>query len=368
MRILFVGDYSNLHACLATELRRRGHDATVVSDGGGYQLTDCDFRLRREPGLRGSFRYLRDIFDLLPRLSGYDIVQLINPHFLKLRPGKLRYLFSALKRQNGAVCLTLAGNDHFFVRACTRSYIFPYSEFRVGSEPTPFAMECPERERGYMRPDVELYTRWIYDSVDGAMSALYEYDLAARPELGERLTYTGIPIDTTTLSPSPLPTGKQKIILVGTRPGMSTQKGTGILAHAARCIEAETRGEWRLVEAGGLPLREYMNLVRRSHIVLDQMYALSPATNALGAMACGRLAASGGAEAYYDFIGEKQLRPVVAVSPQSDPFDALLPVLTSPAEMERRAAEGRKLVVRHNDAGIVARRFVDAWTAILDKK
>ena len=368
MKILFVGDYSNLHATLAAELRRRGHEATVVSDGGGYQHTDCDILLQRGPETLGAFRYLRDIFEILPQLRGYDVVQLINPHFFKLRPGKLRYFFSALKRQNGAICLTLAGNDHIFVRACTRTNLFPYSEFRIGSTPTPFASECPERERGYMRPDVERYDRWIFDSIDGAMSVLYEYDLAARGELGDRLTYTGIPIDTRLFQPSALPQAEQKIILVGTRPGMATQKGTGILAHAARRIEAETGGEWRLVETGGLSLREYMDFVRRSHIVLDQLYALSPATNALGAMACGRLAASGGSEEYYNFIGEHKLRPIVPVSPDADPFEALLPVLTDPEDILRRAREGRELVERHNDVRVVASRFIDAWSRIMERR
>ena len=47
MRILFFGDYSNLHACIAGELRRRGHHITVISDGGRYMDTDKDILLER---------------------------------------------------------------------------------------------------------------------------------------------------------------------------------------------------------------------------------------------------------------------------------------------------------------------------------
>lgn len=368
MRILFVGDYSNLHACLAAELRRRGHSVMVVSDGGGYQQTACDVRLDRAPGWAGGFRYLQAIFDLLPRMSGFDVVQLINPHFFKLRPGKLRYLFSQLKRTNGSVFLTLAGNDFFFVEACTRSALFPYSEFRIGSERTPFAVEAAAHEQGWLRPGVERFDRWIYDSIDGAMSALYEYDVAARPILGNRLVYTGIPIDLAAHPATPLPDGQQIVILVGTRPGMAVQKGTDQLAHAARRLEVATGGKCRLVETGGLSLNEYMKMVRNSHIVLDQLYALSPATNALGAMACGRVAASGGAEDFYNFIGEKELRPIVALSPLADPFDALLPVLTNRDALEQLAADGRRFVERHNAVGVVADRYEAAWAAALNRK
>lgn len=40
MKILFVGDYSGVHANLAAELRRRGHKVTVVSDGGLHMQTE----------------------------------------------------------------------------------------------------------------------------------------------------------------------------------------------------------------------------------------------------------------------------------------------------------------------------------------
>ena len=42
MKILFLGDYSNLHACLSEELRKRGHEVTLVSDGSRYMQTACD--------------------------------------------------------------------------------------------------------------------------------------------------------------------------------------------------------------------------------------------------------------------------------------------------------------------------------------
>ena len=58
MKILFVGDYSGYHASLAAELRRRGHDVTVVSDGNKYMDTARDVSLDRKPGFIGSLKYL----------------------------------------------------------------------------------------------------------------------------------------------------------------------------------------------------------------------------------------------------------------------------------------------------------------------
>ncbi len=51
MKRLMLEDYSNLHACLAKELRKRGHEVTLVSDRGGYMKTEADIEMRRRPGL-----------------------------------------------------------------------------------------------------------------------------------------------------------------------------------------------------------------------------------------------------------------------------------------------------------------------------
>lgn len=362
MKILFIGDYSNLHACLATELRRQGHRTFIISDGGGYQLTQCDVNLDRERGSAGAIRYLYRIFSLLPRLKGFDVVQFINPHFFKLRPGKLRYLLRQIRQDNGPLFLTLAGNDYFFVDACIRRGIFGYNEFRIGTEPTPFDISHPERARQWLAKVNADYDKEFYDTISGAMSVLYEYDAAARPLLSDRLAYTGIPIDTASLAFSPLPEGKTTL-LIGKRPGMEDQKGTNILEIEARKIEAEMPGKVSIdVVEGGLSLNAYHSRLRNAHIVLDQLYAYTPATNALSAMALGRVAASGAQSEFYSFIGEEQMRPVVALNPLDNDWKQELRRLAADREgLQARAAESRRFVEKHNAAPTVAKRFLNHW-------
>ena len=76
MKILFAGDASNMHNCLAQQLRTMGHEATVASDGSRWMDTHRDINLLRQPGLLGSLRYLRDIKRALPLMTGYDIVEI----------------------------------------------------------------------------------------------------------------------------------------------------------------------------------------------------------------------------------------------------------------------------------------------------
>lgn len=363
MKILFIGDYSNLHACLAAELRRKGHDVTVMSDKGGFMNTYADIPVIRQPGIIGGFKYLNLLFSLLPRLKGYDIVQLINPNFLNLKPGKIKYFFEKIRSQNGSIFLTLAGDDYFFVKACREGKIFRFSEFMTGDEPTDYYKSSPGKMDGWFTPANRIWNTYLYEHIDGAMSVLPEYDMAARPILGEKVTFTNLPVDLSNLSYSPLTDlGNTLKIFIGIKTGMEIQKGTARMLAAAKELERETGGKVKVECVRNLPLEEYIRRMSHSHIVLDQMYAYSPATNALQAMALGRIAVTGGEPEYYEYIANPTVRPILAISPFSPPLKARLRELAeNPEPLIEMSHEGRKLVEKHNDVRIVAERFINAW-------
>lgn len=363
MKILFLGDYSNIHACLAEELRHLGHQVTVVSDGGRYQRTEADRLLVRGRGLIGSFKYLYDIFSLLPELSGYDVVQLVNPHFLNLKPGKINYFFRKIKEQNGSVWLTLAGNDYYFVSAARDGKTFRFSEYRVGNEKTELARQDPEKEYGWLSREVKAFNEIVYENVAGAMSVLPEYHIAATPVLGDRCHYTGIPIDLRTHPFTEMPPFDDGVrIAVGMKAEMITQKGTGILLDAARELEKEMEGRVTVERVTGLSYKDYLRKIQSSHIILDQLYAYSPATNALDTMALGRVSGSGAEPEYYEFIGERKLRPVIPLSPlDPDLKGTLRKFVENPERLRGMAREGRELVEKYNDVRIVAPKYVALW-------
>lgn len=368
MKILMIGDYSNLHACLAKELRRRGHEVTVVSDRGGHMQTDADITLRRKPGPLGSIAYLWKILSHLTHWKDYDVVQLINPGFFGLKPEKLRSIYDILRKNNRSVFLTLCGNDHFFVKDCVDSDLFRFSEFRVGKERTQLVREDPAREKGWLIEGHARYTKHLYSTVDGAMSVLPEYDMSARLHLDpSKLLFTNLPIELESLKYSPLPEGKKVRILIGMRPNMEVQKGTARMLRICRELAAENPEILEVKVVKNLSLEEYLKRLRDSHIVIDQLYSYSPATNALQTMALGRISASGAQPEYYRYIEEKS-RPVFCLSPEED--DAaikrrLLDLISDPAQMQRMAEEGRLLVERHNDVRDIAALFEQHWQKTL---
>ena len=105
MRILLLGEYSNVHTTLAEGLRQHGHEVTVVSNGDFWKNYPRDIDVSRPVGRFGGLRLLLKVWSILPRLKGYDVVQLINPMFLELKAGRLYAIYRYLRRHNHKVVL-----------------------------------------------------------------------------------------------------------------------------------------------------------------------------------------------------------------------------------------------------------------------
>ena len=366
MRILFIGEYSNLHTILARQLRAEGHEVHLMSDRNGYLNTPADIFIERKKGLFGGAKYLYDLFTLLPRLKDYDVVQLINSNFLFLRPGKIKYFFDKIKAQNRSVFLTLAGNDYYFVKACCDARIFKFSEFKIGNDPSPFLKEDPERMYGWISGVNRDWSEYLYKNIDGAMSVLPEYDMASREVLGDRLKFTNLPMEIDSISPAPLNIDGPLRLFIGMRGGYELQKGTKYLLQVAQALEKEYPGRVEVDCVKNLPFNEYLERLSRSHIVLDQFYSYSPGMNALYAMAMGKVAATGAQPEYYEYIGNPAERPLINLSPlEPDVKDTLAAFVEDPTPLLQMGEESRKLVVQHNDVKKVTAAFISHWSDMM---
>ena len=209
MKILLIGDYSNVHATLAEGLRTLGHDVTVVSDGDGWKDYPRDIDIRRPSlGRWQSLRYYLRLRRLWPSLRGYDVVQLINPVFLPLRAERIWPFYESLRRHNGKVFMGAFGMDHYWVKAGTDCHTFRYSDFNLG--PTP-RTDLPENAlfiADWLHGPKGLLNRRIAADCDGIIAGLYEYYASYEkycPQK-EKLTFIPFPIKSlyTSLSLTPI--------------------------------------------------------------------------------------------------------------------------------------------------------------------
>ncbi len=367
MKILLLGDYSNYSACLATALARAGHSVTVASDGSGAMNTSRTINLaRRVPGrLGGALLYVRMLTS--SALRGYDVVSLISPSFMSLRPQRLRVLFDRLRRHNGAVYLNACGTDKAYMDMMTSADCpLRYTEYtNPDGSPRTEARRVLFDDFRWQQGAIGDFCEYVYDKVDGVTTALYEYNLAMHRRLdADRVAYVGIPIDLEAVKPleRPLVSSGKVNMFLGRKSQYQVFKGTDRIGRVAEQVAADYPDLCTLTIVEDRPYAEYVSLLRQGDIVLDQLYSYSPATNALLAMAAGQAVLSGGEPEYYNFIGEHELRPIINAVPDEDMlYRTLAGLVRNPERIKAAGAAGRSFVERHNSADLVATRCLDFW-------
>lgn len=366
MRILLMGDYSNYHRSLAGALREAGHDVTVASNGSGWMDTDRDIDVSRPyPGKAGGALLWLKLNRMASKLSGYDVVQINNPIFLNLKPHRVRAVFDRLKRNNRSIFLTAMGTDPFYVKTCTTvGGPLRYNEWMIDGSPGPLQLAQKQVMDEWLSPEMMSHCRYVYENVDGIVTALYEYHQSCLTVVGkDKVAYGGIPIDTQSLVPirmDGVPTCVN--LFLGMHRDRKVEKGTDRILVAARRVAEKYPEKCRLTIVENRPYTEYIELMRNAHVVLDQLYSYTPATNALLAMAYGITAVSGAEPEFYEFIGETDNRPIVNAIPDDRLlYKSLENIVLHPEIIVDNAGKNREFVEKHNDARVVAARFADFW-------
>jgi len=366
-----MGDASGYHATLGGALRRLGHDVTVASAGNYWMGTPRDIDIGRRPGrLGGALLWIRLNTTLASRLSGYDVVSLAGCGFVDLRPERIESIFKKLRSKNGSIFLTDLATSTPFVELCTDSRRqIPYSEWRnPDGTPTGYSKGADaicRAWKGVLAPMCEL----IYNNVDGVVTALYEYHLSAlRVVPPAKLAYGGIPIDIDAIKFEENRFDNSRLrLFMGMHRARALEKGSDHLEWVAKEVIKRDPEHFTFAYVENLPFDVYIRHLRKSDIVFDQLYSLTPATNALQAMASGKVVVSGGEEDYYNFIGEKELRPIINPVPgcESEVVNQLLTLANDRDRLMEMSRQGRALVERHNDSMVVARRFLKFWQSRL---
>ena len=368
MRILLLGDYSNVHATLADGLRHLGHEVTVASDGDGWKNYPRDVDLLRPSlGRLQTARWMLKFWSNLRTFRDYDVVQLINPVFLPLRAERIWKYYRYLRRHNAKVFLGAFGMDYYYVKACLDCRTFRYSDFNFGSE-----IRHSEQNDIWIADWIKgakgKLNRRMAADVDGIVAGLYEYYASYRKAFPEKLCYIPFPIVEKSVDEDSLAARNYMLyperlkIFIGIQRTRSQYKGTDIMLRAAERVAAEYPDACELTKVESLPFDEYQKLLYGSHVMLDQLYSYTPAMNALEAMSHGLVIVGGGEPEHYDLLGERLLRPIRNVEPTEESvYRALTSLVEHRAQIPALSAESRRYIALHHNHIRVAERFVKFW-------
>ena len=365
MRILLLGEYSNVHATLAKGLRQLGHEVVVVSNGDFWKDYPRDIDLSRGEHWYDDVSFLCKLMRTLPRLRGFDVVQLINPIFIELKAERLFALYDYLRKNNRKVLLGAFGMDYYWVHECDTCKPLRYSDFNIGGEKRTNA-DAEKERRDWIGTAKERLNKYIAEDCDGIIAGLYEYWACYHPLFPQKTRFIPYPIEPPTNTPT-VSTGTPSIprIFIGINKKRSEYKGTNIMLKAAESVMRDHPGRMELVKAESVPFNEYQRLMDGSDAILDQLYSYTPSMNALLAMSKGIINIGGGEPENYEILDEHQLRPIINVEPTYQSVrEALINLIQHPEQMPELKRQSMEYIHRHHHYLSVARRYLDFYAAI----
>lgn len=364
MKILLLGEYSNVHWTLAEGLRALGQDVIVVSDGDAWKNYPRDIDLRRRSlGRWDTMSYLWKVLRLMPKLKGYDVVQLINPIFLDLRVERMWKYYEQLKRQNGKIILGAFGMDYYWVKAGVDCRTFRYSDFNLGSEERHSAWN-DQMKAEWLEGEKGRLNQFIAQDCAGIVSGLYEYDVCYRPYFAEKLKFIPYPIkpDETVRPIDHIPETVR--FFIGIQRGRSAYKGTDIMLRALEQLEKDYPERVEICRAESVPFSQYRQMMLGCDVLLDQLYSYTPAMNGLNALSQGLVLVGGGEPEQYDILGEKELRPIVNVLPdEEDVYRKLEELVLHPERIPELKRQGLEYIHRHHDYKKVAGEYLEFYNS-----
>lgn len=366
MKILLLGEYSNVHWTLACALRKLGHEVCVVSNGDEWKGYPSDIALTRKPGRLGSIAYLYKVLRLLPKLRGYDVVQLINPvHFIDLKAERGIRIYNYLRRHNKRVFLGAFGYDHYYVYDSVVRRTLRYCDYYTPTREVHHEWNTAN-EHDWLHTFKKEANIHIAKTCDGIVSGLYEYDVAYRPYFPEKTTFIPLPIElseTINGNQSTISKADRKLrFFIGIQRHRTALKGTDIMLRALERLIDNYPNQAEMVKAESVPFAQYKEMMRSSDVLLDQIYSYTPAMNALLAMSQGLIVVSGGEEENYAILDEKELHPIINVQPdEADIYSQLEQLVLHPERIPQLKRDSIEYVRRHHDCTKVAKQYLEAW-------
>lgn len=379
MKILLMGEYSNVHATLAEGLRKLGHHVTVLSNGDFWKNYPRDIDLVRKPGKLGGIMYLMKLYTIVHKLRGYDIVQLINPMFLELKAERIFPIYQYLRKHNKKVILGGFGMDYYWVSVCCKDKPLRYSDFNMGNQLRTNTDALKER-KDWLGTEKGRLNQMIAEDCDGIITGLYEYWACYQPSFPQKTTFIPFPIKPQLITSEntnsytyvenhqviSLDIPKKVKLFIGINKNRSEYKGTDIMLKAAQAIAKKYPDKTELRIAESIPFAEYVKMMNGSDAILDQLYSYTPSMNPLEAMARGIICIGGGEPENYEIIHEDKLRPIINVLPNYESvYQELEHLVLHPELVPLLKQQSIEYINKHHDYIKVAKRYEAFYQKLL---
>lgn len=378
MKILLIGEYSRLHNSLKEGLTKLGHEVTLVGSGDGFKDYPVDIKISSSilnfPVLKFISKVLLRLFrlnivklesyfiykSLLSKLTGYDVVQLINERVINSYPSLDIKIIKRLASQNKKLFLLSCGADFSSIKYANDkqmrySILTPYHETKSEKE--------YEYVLNYLSKSHQKLVNFLMQNIEGIIASDMDYHLPLREHpkyLG--LIPNGINVDKIEYQALVI---KDKIkIFHGVNTGNQIKKGSVIIQNALAIISQKYPEKVQIISTSNVPYASYIQSYNSAHILMDQVYSYDQGYNALEAMAKGKAVFTGVEKEVLNYYNLEENTIAINALPDAQDIAAQLEKLIhDPQKIRDISKNARAFIEREHHYIEASKSYLKLWEA-----
>ena len=352
MKIMLIGEYSGFHQNLRDGLLKLGHEAIVAGRKDGKKKISVDVDLDAvHGGLVGKFERIWRSHKFSNTVRNCDVVQLINPWLFPKGFGLNEFLIRKILKNNHNVFLSACGDDAMFVMKGAQQ--LRYHPFEDAVKYDFKALKHPmDSVKNY------IWNEKLASAVKGIIPIGYEYAVGYN-SCSNLKNCIPLPINTQKIEYKENKINGKITIFHGlNRYGF---KGTRHIEAAFESLKKKYPNDVDFIIAGGVPLAEYLELIEKTNIIVDQTSSYSCGMNAVYAMAMGKIV-MGGAEPETLRAYGLEHSPVINILPDSnDIIEKIENLLDSRSNFNEHGWYSRMFIENNHDHVKVADQYIKTW-------
>lgn len=355
MKILLFGEYSGFFNCLKDGFLALGHDVFMASNGNDGRDYPSDFRwdahTKNKLGKFKSFFSAANIWTHINLFKGYDVVLLIAPNNIHARMQWLNNpIYKYILSHNEKVYLSGAGISGLL-------FDFWYDSDRKYHQYMEGYFYNNENPIYYHNKKLISWEEYLMNHIDGYIPIWYEYsEPFKRFESYKKIIR--IPINVNQFEYKPNVVRNNKIVFMH---GMTSRESKGTRRFIQPAFEKMQKHYGDKAEfhcVGGLPFKEYMSLVDRTNVIVDDACSYSIAMNGLFSLLKGKVI-MGGAEPVANKEYGYAYNPVINICPDIDQIcDEMIKIINHKDMIEELCKKGPDFVKEYHNYIDIASEYI----------
>ena len=377
MKILLIGEYSNLHNSLKQGLQKNGHKVVLLGSGDGFKNFDADILIKSS---LFENRFLKIIAKIIDRLFGvslneveifiksifkirklkdFDIVQLINERAFNTSPSMEKILLGQIFKNNNKIFLLACGVDTVSIKYAYDKK-FRYSILNPYFEKKNLKKEFKHTLK-YLNSNYLELSKYVRCHIHGIISSDMDYHI---PYIGYE-KYLGMipnPVNIDKLNFIEINDKNKIYILHAINSKNKIKKGNEFFKKSLSIIEKKYGDKIKIIQTIDMPYSKHIKNVMECDILLDQVFAYDQGYNALEAMALGKVVFTGAEKEWVEFYNLEEDKVAVNALPNvSKIVDKLSWLIENPLKLKEISKNAREFIEYQHNYKNIAKNYLTTW-------